>query len=100
MFKENKVFNKEVKLYRKKIDKIDNKIVKFLNKRGQLVNLLGEIKNKYKVDIYQPEREEEIIERMKIKSKVLRNTSIESIWKEIIKGCKFLQAVDIPEKKY
>ncbi|MFX0001869.1 MAG: chorismate mutase [Candidatus Hodarchaeota archaeon] len=100
MLKENKVFDEELEKYRKKIDRIDDKIIKLLDERGKLAKNLGIFKKKHNVDIYQPEREEYVIERMSNKSKILKNISIESIWREIIKGCKIIQTMDIPEKKY
>ena len=77
--------------YRKKIDDIDNKIIDLLNKRGEIVKLIGEIKKKKEIEIYQPNREEQIIERIKQKSTVLKPESIEAIWKEIMGACKVIQ---------
>jgi chorismate mutase/prephenate dehydratase len=91
---------KRLERYRKDIDIIDNKLIKLLNKRGKLAELIG--KNKYinNIKINQPEREKEIIERMKIKSKGLKNESIESIWREIFEACKIIQTLEVPEKEY
>jgi chorismate mutase len=80
-----------LKTYRKDINQIDDKIIKLLEERGSLVQLIGKIKRKFNVDIYQPEREKEIIDRMKNKSKILNQENIESIWKEIIKASRNLQ---------
>ena len=77
--------------YRKKIDDIDNKIIDLLNKRGEIVKLIGEIKKKKEIKIYQPNREEQIIERIKQKSTLLKPESIEAIWKEIMGACKVIQ---------
>jgi len=47
------------------------------------------------MDISQLERERQVIERMTIKSKILKNVSVESIWKEIIKACKLIQTMEV-----
>jgi chorismate mutase len=99
MLSKNKnVFKKKLDSYRKEIEKVDNKIIELLDQRGKLVKSIGIIKKKNKMVIYQPEREKEIIERMKFKSKILTDRSIESIWREIIKACKLLQAIEGTEK--
>jgi chorismate mutase len=98
MRKKNSVFKKELDAYRKEIDKIDNEIVKFLDERGELVEYIGKIKKKYGKNILQPEREKEIVRRMKYKSKKINNENIESIWREIFKGCKHLQDIEDQEK--
>ena len=89
--KENNVFENELRVYRKEIDKVDNKLIKLLNERGRIVQKIGKIKKQVNLDIYQPEREKKIIERIKSKSKILKNTSVENIWREIINACKVIQ---------
>jgi chorismate mutase len=64
----------------------------------EIGEIYRKIKGKYNINIYQDEREREIIERMKSKSKVLRDVSIESIWNEFIKSCKLLQALEVSDK--
>lgn len=81
----------EINNYRKKIDDIDNKIIELLNKRGETVKIIGDIKKKEKIEIHQPDREKEIIERVKQKSNLLKPESIESIWKEIMGACRVIQ---------
>jgi len=93
--KDNVVLKKELEGYRKEIDNIDTKIIKLLNKRGKLVQNIGKIKKKLNMDISQLERENQVIERMTNKSKILKDGSVESIWKEIIKACKLIQAMEI-----
>ena len=75
--KKNNIFENELRLYREKIDKVDDKLIKLLNKRGRLVQKIGKIKDKTKIDTYQPEREKEIIERIKTKSNLLKNIGLE-----------------------
>jgi len=77
--------------YRKDINDIDGKIIDLLNQRGETVIKIGEIKKKLGLEIYQPHREHEVIEKIKAQSKVLKPQNIESIWKEIIGACKDVQ---------
>ena len=98
MYKKDKFYKKELGVYRKEIDKIDNNNIRLLDEREKLVKYIRKIKEKYNIDIYQAEREKEIIERMKSKFKVLKDVNIESIWKEIIKNCKLLQALEVSDK--
>ena len=97
MFKKRSDPKMELELYRRKIDKIDNKLIKLLNDRVRLVKIVGEIKKKNNIEITQPQREKEIIERMKNRSKLLKNGSIEVIWREIIKTCKIIQDNGTPD---
>ena len=50
---------------RAKIDEIDNKLLDLYNERLEYVLKVGELKNSTKSPIYRPEREKEIIERLK-----------------------------------
>ena len=88
---EKSVFEKELEAYRKEIDKIDNHIIDLLNERGLIVQKIGKLKQHLKKDVYQPQREKEIIARIKEKSSILKPISIEAIWREIIKASKLIQ---------
>lgn len=77
---------------REDIDKIDDKIVDLLNMRAKLVVEIGNLKKKIRIKILQPQREKEILERVKKKSILLKSTSIEAIWKEILNACRIVQS--------
>lgn len=81
----------EIDKIRKEIDEIDEKILALLNKRGELAKIIGDLKIKQNLDIYQPSRENEVINRLKSKKNILNPNGIESIWKEIISACKVVQ---------
>jgi len=81
----------ELENYRKEIDTIDLKILELLDKRAKLAIKVGEIKKLLNLNVFQPQRESEVIDSLKIKSKVINPTSIEVIWKEIINFCSLLQ---------
>ncbi|MFX1340663.1 MAG: prephenate dehydratase [Promethearchaeota archaeon] len=89
----------EIDNNRKKINDIDDKIIDLLSKRGKLVKIIGDIKKKENIEIFQPEREKEIIDRIKQKSTILKQESIESIWKEIFGACKAIQG-SVPKVGY
>lgn len=88
---EKESYNEELKDFRIEINTIDNKIIEFLNKRGIIAQKIGNLKKLLKMDVLQPKREIEIIERIKGQSTILSSKSIDSIWKEILSACKLIQ---------
>jgi len=77
--------------YRKEIDKIDDDLVDLLNKRGNAVLNIGNLKKSINLEIEQPIREKDLIERIKRKSTIFKKSSIEAIWNEIISASKVIQ---------
>lgn len=70
---------------RKKIDAIDEKIVQLLNERADLSKEIGEDKLKNKKTIYAPEREHEILSRLKQLNKgPMPEDALETIYREIM----------------
>ncbi len=90
---------KQLKEYRKLIDQIDNEIIELLNKRGITVSKIGEIKKLLNLEVFQPEREREILERIKSQSKILKPESVKAIWKEILSASRSIQGI-IPKVGY
>ncbi len=90
---------KQLKEYRKIIDQIDSEIIELLNKRGITVSKIGEIKKLLNLEVFQPEREREILERIKSQSKILKPESVKAIWKEILSASRSIQGV-IPKVGY
>jgi len=90
---------KQLKEYRKLIDQIDSEIIELLNKRGITVSKIGEIKKLLNLEVFQPEREREILERTKSQSKILKPESVKAIWKEILSASRSIQGV-IPKVGY
>ena len=82
----------KIEKFRKKIDKIDDKITDLLNTRAKIVIEIGILKKKLNMDVIQPNREKEILERLKKRSDILNHTSIEAIWKVIINTCRIIQS--------
>jgi chorismate mutase len=48
--------------WRRRIDEIDKKLVELLNERSQCALEIGKLKQKAKIPLYQPDRENEVIE--------------------------------------
>ncbi|MHA1294344.1 MAG: prephenate dehydratase [Promethearchaeota archaeon] len=92
---ENREKEKDLKRYREQIDEIDHKIIELINERGKIVLKISEIKKDLHLKTYQPQREKEIIERIKSKSEILKSKNIEAIWKEIMGACKDIQGTII-----
>ena len=55
---------KRLKRYRSRIDVIDRRIVRLLKNRYELVQIIGEIKRNEGLAVVQPERENEVLERI------------------------------------
>ena len=84
-------YYKELEDLRRRIDEIDLKIIELLNERGEIALKISNIKNRLNLNVNQPQREIEIIERLKTKSKLIKTESIEAIWKEIFSVSKSIQ---------
>ena len=52
----------ELELMRKKIDEIDDKLLALFKERLKVSKKIGLLKKKYKMEIFDPQREEEIID--------------------------------------
>ena len=83
--------SRKIKKIRKEIDFVDDKIAELLNKRAKLVLDISQEKKKKKEKVYQPEREKEILNRIKKKKGFLSSDSLEAIFQEIISHSRALQ---------
>ncbi|NPA50693.1 MAG: chorismate mutase [Epsilonproteobacteria bacterium] len=72
---------------RKRVDEIDDELLKLYNERMKYVKAIGELKNKTNAPIYRPEREKEILDRLKRKNKelngLLNDKAIEALYLEL-----------------
>ncbi len=84
---------------RKKIDLLDDQILEILNQRMALVKAIGIEKSTRKSNIYRPEREKDIIDRLnrisKISSGLINRSAIEAIYLEIFA---ISRNIELPEK--
>lgn len=70
---------------RNAIDKIDDEILKFLNKRAEIVIKIGNIKREKNINVYVPEREQQIIERLIANNKKsFPDEALKSVYREIL----------------
>ena len=77
---------------RKRIDQIDSQLVKLLNERAQIVIEIGQLKDKNGGQIYAPDREREIFERIVKSNKgPLPDKCLVAIWRELMSGSFFLE---------
>jgi chorismate mutase/prephenate dehydratase len=73
--------------YRERIDAIDKELVKLLNERAQVVVEIGKLKNKTGGQIYAPEREKEVFEKIKAANQgPLPDRSLVAVWRELMSG--------------
>lgn len=77
---------------RQQIDTIDDQLIALLNDRAELVHEVGEIKKKDGLEIYAPEREEQLLQALVAKSKGrLPEKSIRAIYREIMSAALALE---------
>ncbi len=73
---------------RKRLDEIDDKLLDLYNERLKVVHQVGELKNKTNAPIYRPEREKEILDRLKKRNRekggLLTDEAIEALFLELI----------------
>lgn len=77
---------------RTKIDELDRQLLDLLSSRADLVHEVGEIKKKEDLQIYAPEREQALLERLsKMNSGRLPDESIFAIYREIMSAALALE---------
>ncbi|VVB54825.1 Prephenate dehydratase [uncultured archaeon] len=77
----------ELKELRNKIDAVDEGILGLLEERGQLTRKVGEVKSKKGLNVYDPVREQEILNRLTAKTN-LPAEFVRNLFKEIIEFCR------------
>ncbi|MFQ5849099.1 MAG: prephenate dehydratase [Candidatus Binatia bacterium] len=78
---------------RKKIDQVDEKIVELLNQRACLAQKIGQTKSLGKEEVYVPNREKAIIQRVADLSRgPLPEQAIRSIYREVLSASRSLEA--------
>jgi chorismate mutase/prephenate dehydratase len=79
----------KLKKKRKEIDLIDQKLLTLLNQRLRIAQEIGKIKKEMGKKIYDPEREKEILEKLKIKNKgPMKEEGLKKVFNIIIKVCR------------
>ncbi len=90
MRKKTKIdFFHQLKEKRKKIDLMDKKLLSLLNRRLRIAMEIGKIKKEMGEKIYDPGREKEVIEKLKIKNKgPLKDEDLKKIFGVITRVCR------------
>jgi chorismate mutase/prephenate dehydratase len=84
----------QVAKLRGQIDKLDQQILKLVNERAACAQEIGQYKTEQGAEIFSPVREEEIIQAALANSPgPLQPTTVRSIFRELISGCRSLQQV-------
>lgn len=78
--------------YRQEIDQIDDQIIQLLNRRLRAANEIGQIKTVQGQEIYSPEREKKLIQRLDaLNSGPLSTATIRAIYREIMSAALALE---------
>ena len=84
----------ELAKWRRRIDEIDAQLVELLNERAASAVEIGKIKRKQKMDIYNPEREKNIIQRIcQLNKGPLDDDDIQRIFQQIIEKCRNIENI-------
>ena len=74
------------------IDAVDAQIVSLISRRAGLAQQVGEVKKLTDAPVYRPEREAQIMEKLRrINPGPLPNASLEAVYREIISACRELE---------
>jgi monofunctional chorismate mutase len=74
---------------RKRVDEIDQQIVKLLNQRAEIVLKIRRLKSENQLPLYDPEREEEIFEKVtSVNAGPLYDDSLREIYERILQCMK------------
>jgi chorismate mutase/prephenate dehydratase len=95
MMKKGKEFQslQTLKRRRKQIDLIDQKLLSLLNHRLSIALKIGKIKRERREKIYNPKRENEILERLNLLNRgPLRREDLKKIFKKIMIVCRKSQS--------
>ncbi|OGP75128.1 MAG: hypothetical protein A2V86_08235 [Deltaproteobacteria bacterium RBG_16_49_23] len=83
---------------RRKIDLIDRKLLSLLNQRLHIALEIGKIKKQMGTKIYDPKREKEVLERLRLRLRsrnkgLLKEKDLDKIFRTIISVCRGVQKV-------
>lgn len=77
---------------RREIDALDATLVELLSKRARLAQEVGEVKKTVNAPVYRPEREAQVLERIRTLNKgPLGEVAIKAIWREVMSACRELE---------
>jgi chorismate mutase-like protein len=78
--------------WRRRIDEIDRKLLELLNERSRCAIEIGKIKRAQNVRVYDPEREREILRRLKAENQgPLDEESLQRLFERVIDECRRIE---------
>ena len=81
-----------LKKLRDSVDAIDDKIVDLMNERARLVLEIAEVKNEHNVQVYSPDREKQVYDRVTAKNKgPLPDECLRAVYRELMSGALSLE---------
>ena len=81
--------------WRQKIDELDLEIVRLINRRAEAARQIGEIKRMAELPIYEPNREQEVFDRVRLANPgPLSDTELLHVYERIIDVMRTLQRRD------
>jgi len=81
-----------IKSFRQGIERVDEEILRLLNERARIVQEVGRVKAESNMDPYVPQREEQILQRLKMKNPgPFPEHAIPPVFREIISACRSLE---------
>lgn len=81
--------------WRRKIDEIDRKLVELLNERSKCAIEIGKIKRAQNLRVHDPEREQEILQRIKeTNSGPLDSPGLQRLFERIIEECRHVERLE------
>jgi chorismate mutase len=91
--------NSHISLLRETIDEIDEKILELINQRLSLAKQIGDFKKQGGIEITDPDREREIVDRLLEKNNgPVSNKGLRNIFGAIMTEGRNVQGPDDPEK--
>jgi chorismate mutase len=81
--------------WRRKIDEIDRKLVELLNERSKCAIEIGKLKRALNLRVYDPEREREILQRIKeVNPGPLDGDGLQRLFERIIDECRHIERTE------
>ena len=81
--------------WRRRIDEIDRKLLELLNERSRCAIEIGKTKRAQNVAVYDPEREGEILRRMKAENTgPLDEEGLQRLFERVIDECRRIERIE------
>jgi chorismate mutase/prephenate dehydratase len=85
--------------WRRKIDEIDSKLVELFNERSKCAIEIGKIKHDLSLRVYDPQREREILQRIKgVNHGPLDDEGLQRLFERVIDECRRIERLEREKK--